>query len=90
MAPPSTVDLTTLQKIIDEKALLWNTSFSVGFYTDELGLQGVAGGPNDRAKKGDRVTPHHRFPVGSVTKPFTAAAILQLHDAGYACCMLRF
>eukprot|EP00038_Savillea_parva_P013554 m.8563 g.8563 ORF g.8563 m.8563 type:complete len:543 (+) comp2550_c0_seq1:54-1682(+) len=76
------VDLSALQRIMDEKSVLWNMSFSVGFYTDELGLQGVASGLNDRVT-GSRVTPHHRFPVGSVTKPFTAAAILQLHDAGY-------
>lgn len=34
--------------------------FLEGFYTDELGLVGVASGPNDRTKPGDKVTPHHR------------------------------
>lgn len=76
------LDLSTLQHIVDEKALLWNMSFSIGFYTDAIGLQGVAGGLSNRLDPDDVVTTHHRFPVGSVTKPFTAAAILQLHDAG--------
>mmetsp|Transcript_26472 Transcript_26472/g.69640 ORF Transcript_26472/g.69640 Transcript_26472/m.69640 type:complete len:526 (+) Transcript_26472:165-1742(+) len=77
------VDLSRLQRIVEEKSILWNTSFSVGFYTDELGLQGAASGPNDRQRSRSSVSVHHRFPVGSVTKPFTAAAILQLHDSGY-------
>ena len=76
------LDLSTLQQIADEKAILWNMSFSIGFYTDSIGLQGVAAGLNNRLEADDIVTTHHRFPVGSVTKPFTAAAILQLHDAG--------
>jgi CubicO group peptidase (beta-lactamase class C family) len=63
-------DLTRLQAIVEEKAALWNTSFSIGVFHKATGAFGVAGGLNNR-KTGTIMTTENRFPVGSVTKPWT-------------------
>lgn len=76
------VDLTKLQQIMDEKAHLWNKSFSVGVYSEATGAFGVASGLNDRRYPGTPMTIDDRFPVGSVTKPWTVAAIMRAHEAG--------
>ena len=34
------------------------------------------------AESGDRATPGHQYRIGSITKTFTAAALMQLRDAG--------
>lgn len=74
--------LSALQAVVDEKAEFWNTSFSVGLYSPKIGGSiGVAGGYNDRRTK-SKTNTINRFPVGSVTKPFTACAILQLNESG--------
>lgn len=45
---------------------------------DEIVWQGAAG----IARPGEPATPEHAVRIGSITKTFTAAAILQLRDAG--------
>ena len=42
---------------------------------------GAAAGLNDRVAH-TKMTTAARFPVGSVTKPYTAAAVMQLHEQG--------
>jgi CubicO group peptidase (beta-lactamase class C family) len=69
-----------LQPIIDAKAKEWNTSFSLGLYSSNVSI-GISAGLNDRVR-GTSVTPQHRYPLGSVTKTFTAAAIMQQQQAG--------
>ena len=44
---------------------------------------GVAAGLNDRVAR-TKMTTAARFPVGSVTKPYTVAAVMQLHEQGAA------
>jgi CubicO group peptidase (beta-lactamase class C family) len=34
------------------------------------------------AERGEPVTPDHQYRIGSITKTFTAAAVMQLRDAG--------
>lgn len=74
-------DLRRLQNIIDEKAVLWNQSFSVGVYHESTGAFGAVAGLNDRVKR-TAMTLDNRFPVGSVTKPWTCTAIMQANESG--------
>ena len=69
-----------LQAILDRAALEWNTSFSVGIYT-KAGSWTAASGFYDRATR-EPLEPHHRFPVGSVTKTYTCAAVMQAYEKG--------
>eukprot|EP00038_Savillea_parva_P026358 m.53450 g.53450 ORF g.53450 m.53450 type:complete len:533 (+) comp7460_c0_seq1:95-1693(+) len=69
-----------IQAMLNAKALLWNTSFSVAVQSRH-GLLRVAAGIDNHAT-GKRATPHTLVPMGSVTKPFTAAGILRLVEAG--------
>lgn len=69
-----------LTRVLVEKAEFWNTSFSVGIWTAN-GAWTATGGMNDR-KRGTPVMPYHRFPLGSVTKPYTCAAVMQAFEKG--------
>jgi CubicO group peptidase (beta-lactamase class C family) len=69
-----------LQALLEAKAEQWNTSFSVGIYSQTGGWTAV-GGPNDRRRL-TPLTPDHRFPVGSVTKPYTCAMVMQAYEKG--------
>jgi CubicO group peptidase (beta-lactamase class C family) len=71
---------TALQALLEVKAAQWNTSFSVGIYSRAGGWTAV-GGPNDRRRL-TPLTPDHRFPVGSVTKPYTCAMVMQAYEKG--------
>lgn len=74
-----------IQSILTEKAEAWNTSFSFGFRRGDIRL-GIAAGVQDfGAASSDPtrlMTNRSYVPMGSVTKPFTAAAVLQLVAAG--------
>jgi len=73
--------LIDVQTILDEVSHEHNTSFSLGMVTSASGAIGAAGGINDHLT-GERTTTSSRFPVGSVTKPFTCANIMQFHEKG--------
>eukprot|EP00729_Bicosta_minor_P002189 gene2189-5403_t len=71
--------LNKLHDIVAEKSLLYNTSFSIGVYDANVGAFEVTAGVNNK-KTGELMKVHKEFPVGSVTKPYTASAIMQLHE----------
>jgi len=66
--------------LIREKAARWNSSFSVGFR--QRGARWSAVGGYDDHARGTAVSNASLFPLGSVTKPFTASAIMQLVAKG--------
>jgi hypothetical protein len=70
----------SLQKVMEDKALQWNTSFSVGVYTSS-GAWTAVSGYNDR-RIHTPMTSDLRFPLGSVTKPYTCAMVMQAHEKG--------
>ena len=74
-------DLSALQARLDRIAVQYNTSYSVGVMHSEFGAFGVASGLADKVG-GAKATTESRYPVGSVTKTWTAAAVLQLHERG--------
>ena len=69
-----------LEKLLAQKAEKWNTSFSVGIYNGTHAWTAVAG-LNDRLRR-TPMEPNLRFPVGSVTKPYTCALVMQARDKG--------
>ena len=76
------LNLSKLQAAIDQKAEQWNSSFSVGVYHRRTGAFGVAGGKNDRIRR-TAMSISNRFPVGSVTKPYTVSAVMQAYEKGH-------
>eukprot|EP00750_Incisomonas_marina_P003319 INCI13063.2.p1 GENE.INCI13063.2~~INCI13063.2.p1 ORF type:complete len:412 (+),score=62.41 INCI13063.2:156-1391(+) len=79
--PPAAPNLTTLQALVDAKAQQYNMSISVGVFSSEFHEFGVASGLADKIG-GAAATLDSRYPVGSVTKPWTAAAVMQLYEQG--------
>ena len=81
---PTTLDSLKemVQQVLNEEALLWNTSFQAGFSSTALGEFGVAAGRQNAASTTNTKTmaPDTMIPVGSATKPYTAATIIQLVD----------
>ena len=72
-----------VQTILDEEALLWNTSFQAGF-SSTYGEFGVAAGKLDASSHSNTpMTPDVMIPVGSATKAYTAATIIKLVDEGH-------
>ena len=69
-----------LEDILAQKAAKWNTSFSVGIYSAKQAWVATAGF-NDRRHK-TPMEPNLRFPVGSVTKPFTCTLVMQAREKG--------
>ena len=69
-----------LEKVLAPKVEKWNTSFSVGIYSANQAWV-AAVGLNDR-RRGTQMEPNLRFPVGSVTKPYTCALIMQAREKG--------
>ena len=69
-----------VQPMLDASARLFNTSFSLGFRKGEARGAFVAG--LEDFATGAAMSPDDLIPLGSVTKPFTAARIFQLVDAG--------
>ena len=71
-----------LQQVVDQQALAWNASFSLGLVWGAA-AEGVAvaGGLSDHAT-GTVVTPSTRYPLGSATKLHTAIACLQAAERG--------
>tara|TARA_B110000208_G_scaffold177512_1_gene224759 strand:+ start:250 stop:1251 length:1002 start_codon:yes stop_codon:yes gene_type:complete len=80
-AARSSPDLRALQSRLDAIAIAYNTSYSVGVVHPTLGAFGVAAGIADKLA-GTPATTETRYPVGSVTKPWTAAAVMQLYEQG--------
>ena len=73
----------TVQTVLNQQALLWNASFQAGFSSTEWGEFGVAAGLQDAASPTPtRMTPDTMVPVGSATKAYTAATVVQLVDQG--------
>jgi len=75
---------TAVQQILDEEAVTWNASFTAGFSSDDHGSFGVAAGLADAAAGpgSPAMAPNTMIPVGSATKAYTAATIVQLVDRG--------
>eukprot|EP00040_Diaphanoeca_grandis_P016946 m.87873 g.87873 ORF g.87873 m.87873 type:complete len:569 (+) comp26133_c0_seq1:109-1815(+) len=73
--------LVDLQKVLEDVSTKHNTSFSMGIHTGPGGPIGAAGGVNNHLT-GERTTTTSRFPVGSVTKPFTVAYMMQFYEKG--------
>ena len=72
----------SLQKVVDQQALYWNTSFSLGLVWGATAESvAVAGGLSDHAT-GTVVTPSTRYPMGSATKTHTAIACLAAAERG--------
>jgi CubicO group peptidase (beta-lactamase class C family) len=71
---------TRLQPLLDDLALRYNTSFSFGFH-DQSARVALAAGVSDRLS-GKRMAPTSLVPMGSVTKSWTAAGIVQLAEKG--------
>ena len=71
-----------LQQVVDQQALAWNASFSLGLVWGAA-AEGVAvaGGLSNHAT-GTVVTPSTRYPLGSATKLHTAIACLQAAERG--------
>ena len=69
-----------LEKILAQKAEKWNTSLSMGIYS-ATGAWTAVGGLNDRQQR-TPMAPNLRFPVGSVTKPYTCALVMQAREKG--------
>ena len=70
-----------LSAILAAKAEQWNTSFSLGVFDPILGSFGAVGGLNDRRRR-TPMDEANRFPVGSVTKPYTASAVMRAYERG--------
>ena len=71
-----------LQQVVDQQALAWNASFSLGLvYGGVAESVAVAGGLSDHAT-GTVVTPSTRYPLGSATKLHTSIACLQAAERG--------
>ena len=75
---------TAVQQILDEEAVTWNASFTAGFSSDDHGSFGVAAGLADAAAGpfSPAMAPNTMIPVGSATKAYTAATVVQLVDRG--------
>jgi CubicO group peptidase (beta-lactamase class C family) len=70
------IDLSRLQAAIGRKSEQWNSSFSVGVYHKHTGSMIAFGASRQRP------TTSNRFPVGSVTKPYTVSAVMQAYEKG--------
>lgn len=81
-APRPVLELVrqALQPVLDELAQRHNMSFSFGF-ANSAGTLGLASGV-DNIWDGQRLTPASLIPLGSVTKPWTAVAIMQAVESG--------
>lgn len=69
-----------LQPVVDAISELHNVSFSIGLRTAQESLT-VVSGLDNRATR-SRMSGHSKLPMGSVTKSWTAAAIMRLKDQG--------
>ena len=72
---------TNIQPFLDDMSAYFNTSFSVGFFDAKAGAVGVASGIDDH-RSGTKMSDVALIPMGSVTKTWTAVAVLQLAAAG--------
>jgi len=71
---------SSLQAKLDEFAERYNISFQLGYRDHDVSLA-LAAGVEDH-QTGQELTPPMLIPVGSATKTWTAAAVLQLADQG--------
>merc|ERR1711871_1578343 len=69
-----------LQPIVEEAAEQWNISLSYAFYDGKIAVELAAGIQNHARQVPAK--PSDFYPVGSETKPWTAAAVLQLAERG--------
>lgn len=81
------VDVPDLQKAmqtaVDAVSSFHNTSFSVSLRSESTGLLTAFSGLDDRSNgRQSRLTEHSRFPMGSVTKSWTAAGIMRYSELG--------
>jgi CubicO group peptidase (beta-lactamase class C family) len=86
-APPTNSKLeeirSAVQNVLNEEAILYNTSFQAGFSHETIGEFGVAAGKFDASSSSDTLMhPDTMIPVGSATKAYTAATIIKLVDEG--------
>ena len=87
--PTGAALIARLQPIVDAVAKYHNVSFSVGVRTNDTGGSPVVAfaGQNQRSSSSPSQPPslvdaNSKFPVGSVTKSWTATAVMQLWEAG--------
>eukprot|EP00039_Didymoeca_costata_P031066 m.32957 g.32957 ORF g.32957 m.32957 type:complete len:527 (-) comp8472_c0_seq1:3912-5492(-) len=74
-------NITMLQEAIDKKALEWNTTLSVAISMGPGSVLAACSGYSDRKGK-VKCSVGDKYPVGSVTKPYTAVAIMQFKELG--------
>ena len=72
--------VNSLQNIINESAQLENISYSFAVQTAEFGVTVFAG--VDNRQSGLPVTADSLYPLGSLTKSFTATAVMRQSEAG--------
>lgn len=75
-------DLAYLQQTLDDVATYYNSSFQLAVRWGASDAEAVAfaSGASDR-RSGKKMTVDAKIPLGSATKPWTAAAALRLHAA---------
>jgi CubicO group peptidase (beta-lactamase class C family) len=82
-AEPSPADIAArVQPVIDALALYHNVSFSAAIRTRSHSTVLFSGDDDRSAGEQTKVSATTRFPMGSVTKSWTAAAIMRLKDQG--------
>jgi hypothetical protein len=79
--PALTEVRSAVEAVLAEQAVLWNTSFQVGFKHATVGSFGVAAGVADGVS-GSRMSADMMIPMGSVTKAYTSAAVMKLVESG--------
>ena len=72
--------VAAVQPVLDQYASAYNTSFSLGF-SDATTRVGVSSGIDDHGS-GKQLNPTSLIPMGSVTKSWTGAAVMQFVEKG--------
>ena len=71
-----------LQRVVDEQAAQWNTSFAVGVVWGPNASTAMAAGGIEDHRSGTKASTSSLYPLGSATKLYTAIICLQLAERG--------
>ena len=69
-----------VQPVLDEQARRWKTGFQFGFKSEEGVLGLASGNKNQNLKASIKAMPSDLFIGGSITKPMTSTAVMQLAE----------